>query len=424
MSCQDVVFIVPGFLGFERTGNFSHFADRVCSALRTHMEGKLERRVAVLPLASLPTTSFAERQRALIEAIAREVRALGGVERIHLLGHSVGGVDGHLLGCARSLDGAGWQVLDPHGVRSRVKTLVSLATPHQGTCLAAAPGAGSLTLGALWNDSKGALAMLQLVQKLLASALRDVGSDDRRQGLLRETRKVRHFMAELMRWQGFFHALTPEAMADLYAAVEPLPGFARRSFVSMAGRPLVLVDSEQRGADAFFQELSRRTSGVGNGFTRHEPTVRASVMRLRDVLAGAPGEHASIIVSEHARAPLHVDGQTNDGVVNSARQLVDPNDAQELCGLVIADHFDVLGYYDRSAGVERGTLPTTDALSGLLHSGSCFRDTEFLALYRRIGDAILPQCAGRAQTEWAVPAAEQLAARKPLRRSPSRRPIA
>jgi pimeloyl-ACP methyl ester carboxylesterase len=421
MSSTDVVFLVPGFLGFERTGNFSQFGDRVCSALRAHMEGRLGRQVGVIPLGSLPTTSFAGRQRALLEALGRHVLALRGVERIHLLGHSVGGIDAHLLACARPLAAAGWQELDPQALRSKLRTVVSLATPHHGTCLAAAPGAGALTVGSLFSDPGGAAAMLQLVGKLLGSAWRDVGAQERPQGMLREGRKVSHFMAELMRWQGFFHALTPDAMDALYARSEPLEGVARRSFVTMAGRALDVAGAHAP-ADDFFRELSRRTSGSGNGFTRHEPVVRSAMLRLRDALAAGS---ARVVVSEHAKAPPHVDAQTNDGVVNAARQLIDPTDERELCAVVVADHFDVLGYYDRRVGVaEPGAQePAPDLVSGLLHSGSCFRDSEFFALYRRVGDAILTQCAeGRVGPLQAVYEAEPRP--RQARRTPSRRPTA
>jgi hypothetical protein len=453
MSCADVVFVVPGFLGFERAGNFSHFADRVCSALRAHMEGRLGRQVRVIPLGSLPTTSFAERQRLLLESIARRTLALGGVERIHLLGHGVGGIDGYLLGCARALDGAYWTELDPHGLRGKIKTLVSLATPHHGTCLAAAPGAGALTLGALVSDPKGAFAMLQLVQKLFASALHDVGWQEPQKGLAREGRKVSHFMAELLRWQGFLHALTPEAMAGLYARCEPLPGVTRRSLVTMAGRAVELPGPRYRAADGLFQELSRRTSGAANGFTRHEPAVRRAVMRLRDAIsevgprASTSGSRADprastaaveMIVSDHARPPVHVDAQTNDGVVNSARQLIDPDDDGELYAVVVADHLDVLGYYDRGMWLAEpgGKEQPHELLSGLLHSGSCFRDAEFFALYRLVGDAIVTQCVVSAEPAALARERAQVGARERElaqaegvqrtqqmpRRAPSRRP--
>ncbi|XYH99395.1 hypothetical protein ACMHYB_06370 [Sorangium sp. So ce1128] len=40
---EDVVILVPGFLGFDHFGGFFYFADRVCGALRGALEVKLGR---------------------------------------------------------------------------------------------------------------------------------------------------------------------------------------------------------------------------------------------------------------------------------------------------------------------------------------------------------------------------------------------
>lgn len=418
MRSHDIVFLVPGFLGFERSGNFSNFADRVCSALRTHLEGHLARPVDVLPLPSLPTTSFAERQQALLVAIARQLKGRDEVQRIHLLGHSVGGIDAYLLSCHAPVGGGDFARRDPDRVRDKLRTVISLGTPHHGTCLAEAPGAGHRNLKGLLGDRAGAMATVQLINKLVTSALHDVGPRERTQGILREGRKVSHFMAELLRWQGFLHALTPSSMEALYEQTSPLPTVTRRSFVTFAGqRPdTAELPSGFKPVDEFFSELASRTAGPANGFTRHSSAVRAAITRLRDALESAP-----LIVSSVGRAPSHVDGQTNDGMVNSARQLIDPADVNELAGLVVADHFDVLGYYDRSLSAPRELGREHELLSGLLHSGSFFRDAEFFALYRSIGDAICQQC-----VEPSVEADVPLEApkRKPAKRSPSRRPSA
>jgi pimeloyl-ACP methyl ester carboxylesterase len=417
MPSADIVFLLPGFLGFERAGNFGNFADRVCGALRTQLEARLQQAVLVIPLGSLETTTFAARQSGLLESLTRHVLAHPEVERIHLVGHSVGGVDAFLLSCRDAQNGGVWSKLDPHGVRARVRSVISIATPHGGTSLAAAPGAGALTLRAVVKDPSGAMEMVRLVNKMFASALHDVGPKPNAGSVFREGRKVRHFMAELMRWQGFLHALTPDAMESLYATVTPLPAVQRKSFVTMAGRP----KSGERGSDDFFEELARRTSGSGNGFTRHSNRIRDALISLRDALAG----DGRLIMSAATMPPAHVDAQTNDGVVNSVRQLISPSDPSELAALVIADHFDVLGYYDRGAAVtDLATIDAAAQVSGLLHSGSCFRDTEFFALYRKVADVIVD---GIAEIR-ALPAAET-AAEKPARapkrsRTPSRRPTA
>jgi hypothetical protein len=90
------------------------------------------------------------------------------------------------------------------------------------------------------------------------------------------------------------------------------------------------------------------------------------------------------------QAPETLDAGHNDGVVNSARQLLDPNDPNELAGIVIADHFDVVGYYDRYMWAENdnGEAKQVQVLGGLLHSGSNFRDDQLYELYHRVAAVI------------------------------------
>jgi hypothetical protein len=140
---------------------------------------------------------------------------------------------------------------------------------------------------------------------------------------------------------------------------------------------------------------------------------------------GALDSEERLIMSSATLPPAHIDAQTNDGVVNTVRQLIKPSDPDELAALVIADHFDVLGYYDRGLTVsELDPREAASQVSGLLHSGSFFRDTEFFALYRKVADVIVD---GRAEIQ-AVRAPEP-APEKPERtakrtRTPSRRPTA
>jgi hypothetical protein len=270
---------------------------------------------------------------------------------------------------------------------------------------------------ALLQDPSGALEMVRLVNKMFASALHDVGPKPKAGSFLREGRKVRHFMAELLRWQGFLPALTPDAMESLYATVSPLPDVARKSFVTMAGRP----KSGERGSDDFFEELARRSSGHGNGFTRHSTRIRDGMVALRSAL----DSDDRLIMSDATMPPAHIDAQTNDGVVNAVRQLIAPSDTGELAALVIADHFDVLGYYDRGLSVSDADPRDAAAqVSGLLHSGSCFRDTEFFALYRKVADVIAASSAEIQPLAASEPAPEKRPRSAKKSRTPSRRPTA
>lgn len=416
MPSADIVFLLPGFLGFERAGNFRNFADRVASALRTRLEARLEREVPVVPMSSLETTTFAARQGQLLQNLSRHLLAHPEIERIHLVGHSVGGVDAYLLTCRDALERGVWSELDPHGLRAKIRSVTSIAAPHGGTCFTEAPRASSVSLRALVDDPRGALASITLINKLFASALHDVGRPSAG-SLLREGRKVQHFLEETVRWHDFLPQLAPDAMESLYATVTPIADVQRKSFVTMAGRP----KDAGRPGDAFFVELARRTGGNSNGFTRHPSRLRDAIGTLRVALE----DPARLIVSAASLPPAHVDAQTNDGLVNSARQLIQPSDSEELAGIVVADHFDVLGYYDRELSLaDQPQSGAETQVSGLLHSGSFFRDTEFFALYRRVADVIAEVGREEPVAVSPEPAPEKTKRTRAGSRTPSRRPTA
>jgi hypothetical protein len=77
--------------------------------------------------------------------------------------------------------------------------------------------------------------------------------------------------------------------------------------------------------------------------------------------------------------------ETNDGLASSGLQLLDPADPDELGGVVVGDHGDVLGHYDRKPGL----LEDQPIDAGLFHSGSGFNDDAFFELYGQVAAAIL-----------------------------------
>jgi hypothetical protein len=162
----------------------------------------------------------------------------------------------------------------------------------------------------------------------------------------------------------------------------------RRSFVTITGRP-VPGRSAHAAPDGFFRDLSARASGWGTGAAERGELVGASVQRLQDALAG-PRAAQYLIKAEGIELPSTLDAGHNDGVVNSARQLATPDDPAELAGIVVADHFDVVGYYDRHEWrVDAdGNDRLVPIVSGLMHSGSGFRDEQFFELYRRVAEVI------------------------------------
>ena len=137
---QDVVLLVPGFLGFSRVGNFYYFAERVLAVIRGSLEARLGYRVPVVPCSTLPTSPLKDRQRNLLDALRRLTSRpeIGGTERFHLVGHSTGGVDAQLLTCTTNIDGGEWSDAE-NDVRRRIRSVVTISAPHYGTCLANSP---------------------------------------------------------------------------------------------------------------------------------------------------------------------------------------------------------------------------------------------------------------------------------------------
>lgn len=404
MSVTDAVFLLPGFLEFERSGNFSQFADRAAAALRVALEQRLGRSVPVVTIASLPTRSLSARQRKLLSELQKAEAQLGGVERFHLVGYCVGGIDAHLLTCKEPLKAARWDDLDavgPAAVRPRIRSVVTVGSPLLGMCLASARGAGSLTPKGVLRDPGGALYAAQLVPRLVASALSKVDTHDFVRDVAREGRKVARFAAEYRRFQRLLPALTPESMEALMEQVEPLPGVRRASVVTLTG---------PGSRDPFFRELSRRAEGSPHlGFGRRDPVLSATRELVRSTLSDA----TRVIKNPRAELPSTLELTTNDGVVNTCRQVLDPAQGGEVLAAVVADHFDVIGYYDRTSATPSGGHELS---SGLLRSGSYFSDAEFFALYRRVGEAIAESLGDPASTA----ASARGAGGDPAEKSPER----
>src|SRR5580692_7477620 len=95
----DAVLLVPGLLGFNRFASFSYFADRVATAIRVGVETHTRRPVLVTPLSTLPSAPLVQRQAALFQNIAKLARRYPSIERVHLVGHSTGGLDAYLAVC-------------------------------------------------------------------------------------------------------------------------------------------------------------------------------------------------------------------------------------------------------------------------------------------------------------------------------------
>lgn len=428
-KATDVVFLVPGFLGFERFDDYAYFGDRVSTALRAALSQRFGRVVPVVPVPIPPTGSLAARQRALASTLSsrtRELAALygGEPERIHLIGHSTGGVDAHLLTLEHPLDpDTQWSTLGHGGTsftsfRARIRSVTSIAAPHHGTCLADDGIAQLLASNSLSEVVHGARDVAAEVGRALLSigrALPGLLRDDDVHDLVRGVLHADNTLGFLwnLRSRELIRDLSPARSAERYQKHGPaLADVLRRSFVTVAGitpsasesstdaalssqkRASSPPDEHERNQapfsppDALFLLLSQLTSGrMTQCFAQTE------LFAAEALINRAVRDPAQRIVARAALLPEHIDAASNDGIVNTLRQLIDDRDPHELAGVVVADHFDVVGHYDKRIWVtdaKTGTDRPEDQRAGLLHSGSEFRDDQFFELVARVVDAMAP----------------------------------
>jgi hypothetical protein len=129
MTIPHRVYFVPGMFGFGRLGTYDYFTH-----LRVGLEERFRRRgltVAFEDVPAPPTSSLRHRTRILATTIART--AGGEQGPIHLVGHSTGGLDVRLLLSPSAHLGLNAELLS---FRSRIRTAITVNTPHYGTPLA------------------------------------------------------------------------------------------------------------------------------------------------------------------------------------------------------------------------------------------------------------------------------------------------
>jgi hypothetical protein len=123
------VLLVPGFFGFANLGDFAYFGHiREFLDLRLRRQG-LAGQVRVVT--TYPTASLRKRAGRVAEHLQQLLEEQDG--DVHLIGHSSGGLDARFAmspGASLPVD------FDIERYASRVKTVVSLSSPHHGSPLA------------------------------------------------------------------------------------------------------------------------------------------------------------------------------------------------------------------------------------------------------------------------------------------------
>src|SRR5262245_3422254 len=129
MPATHHVFLIPGFFGFVNFGRLVYF-----SHVREFLEDALSREgltVEIHRVRVKPTSSLRIRAAELLTMLRDAAPADAP---LHLIGHSTGGLDARLVTTPGVLLDDG---LDVEPVACRVRSVVSIATPHRGTPLAA-----------------------------------------------------------------------------------------------------------------------------------------------------------------------------------------------------------------------------------------------------------------------------------------------
>jgi hypothetical protein len=260
-------------------------------------------------------------------------------------------------------------------VAARVRSIVTVATPHRGTPVAAffATLRGQRLLQLLSLSTMHLLHLGQLpISALLraAGALAQVDGGGLERGLVDELfrrlladfsvgrrRAVAGLLREVARDQALLLQLTPEAMAVFDAAVSAPPGVRCGSVVTWARRPS-LGSRVATGLDPASQ-LSRAIYGALHGL---------AVAPRRGAGAPLTPAHASALRRAYGREP---DAAASDGIVPTRSQ-----PWGRVLAAVRGDHLDVLGHF----GDPSADPPHVDWLA----TGTGFDRRAFATVWRRI----------------------------------------
>ena len=367
------LYLVPGFFGFTNLGELRYFA-HVLDFLRARSRA-LGVRADIHVVRTHPTASLPQRAARVVETIAETMGRAGAV---HVIGHSSGGLDARLAvapGVSLPSDA------NVERVARRVRTVITVATPHHGTPLASffasLLGQRLLRFLSLWTVYVLRFGRLPIsvVAKLggLFARLDDhVGLNiallDQLFGQLladfSPTRRgaVETFFAEVSRDQALLPQLTPEGLELFNATTRDRPGVRYGSVVTRARPPGVRstlaagLDPSAQATHALYQALYRLVSRTPRG---QVPALAPAQARwLRRAYGTLPGPGA------------------NDGIVPTRSQ-----PWGDLIHAAQADHLDVIGHFRDRAKPPRHT--------DWLTTGSGFDAEHFEALWADVAGYVL-----------------------------------
>lgn len=366
---SDWIVLVPGIFGFGTFGSsggprIDYFAAVKEVLSRTTGIPPTRIRSAEPP----PTGAIAHRVAELIGELETILADPGTppAARVHLVGHSTGGVDIRLLLNEGFTGFTAFGVDEQRRARvaARVGSVVSLSAPFYGTPCAvklAPEFKGLVAALSLWNvlDHGGALTgafgpFAATTLGVIEAVARDPSTNETVIALLGRLGLDTATVGQLVRFRqrivsddGLMHDLSPGGMAEINAGLAP-DRVEIRSYVTVAPQP---------------------SAGDFGGLER-----RAIYLLLYSATSDAGFSPLSFpegpwLAGDPDPALLGQAPRTCDGVVPSSSQTVDGVAA----GVVLADHEDVIGHFD---GQENTTV---------FKSGSGFTYARFARLWSDIG---------------------------------------
>ena len=374
------VYLVPGFLGFANLGRLTYFG-HVRRILVERFEAfGVDARIHVVR--TQPTTSLPGRASRLADTIA--ATAGDGDGPIHLIGHSSGGLDVRLL----TSPGVALRTRrDLPRLTARVRTVVTVATPHHGTPLASffttlqgqrllqllalgtiyvlhfgsLPLSALLWMGGVYSRVDNLFMNNELLDELFGRLFTDFTPARRR--------SVHAILGEVVSDQALMLQLTPEAMDVFNAAVGPHPGARYGAVVTQAARPGL-------------------GTTIGAGLDPGAQVTLAIYGALYSLAAATPPHLTPRLAPEVARALRHTYGAVpsnadNDGIVPTRSQAWG-----HLLHAAVADHLDVLGFF-RDASLDP---PHVDWIV----TGSGFTRPHFEALWDDVSRFVVGEHASSA----------------------------
>ncbi|TNE45486.1 MAG: hypothetical protein EP343_26590 [Deltaproteobacteria bacterium] len=393
LQAKEIVVLVPGFMGFDKIGDFSYFSSRFVSGLSGAMMALRGSFVPVIPLTTLPTHSLADRQDKLFRLMQTVYALYPNVESIHVVGHSTGGVDGQLLlqdsPLPLTLHCDQW---NHHPVRKKIKTVVGIAAPYWGTMLTTSAFVRFLEKPT--ENLDGLVPALQSAGHLLGFLLEDGMLRKALLGAATDSDTAVKYILQALLARDLMEDLRPEPMSELQSSFEnAVEGAKIRSVVTMPAayttakrKATGFSMQERREPDALFQLFFSLTAeGDQVPYPPSEEHMEQAIAAVKQ----ATTEPGKFIKNEFAELRT-VDAKLNDGIVNTARQLANPADPDELVALVVGDHLDVIGYFPQwyPASEPSDKLQWVQQREGILHSGSGFDEPQLHRMLYAIAGAL------------------------------------